>query len=1332
MIKTFTPIFLLAFFCAFIPLSGKAQTLQFKPVNLINDLNPNAAKTFRNVSGFGKASSCGVDTVYYPWYKTTQFNAITLNSASSGNTFGQWYPAEQATTVSGFSFYSWISDTNLAARGSTITLTCRIYNAGPDSMPLGAPLATTTVSVDSTFGTGLLSGLHKQAIFSSPVTTSVPYVVTVETSTPTNVSIISNNWSATPPNGRNEWLSSVKINNNFYRSYNINVGSVIFNADFIFQPYVSYSMDANFTISGCNNASNLITFTNTSSPVLFSKFYNYMAYANIAYISCLWDYGDASGTYYTINGSKTYNNSIQYSVTLKDTLYGWRVGCVDVETKVVGVSPPPPVASSNSPLCVGATLTLHADTIQGATYYWTGPNGFTSTQQHPTLNNVGITAIGNYLARAIISGCTSAVTSIYVNVITTLSASTNAPICAGQTLNLGINEIPGAVYSWTGPNGFTSSLPTPSVLAASVTDSGSYRVTVSLAGCGTLGPYTVIAPVNRVPLTPVVGSNGPLCAGDNLNLTSTFYAGGSYTWSGPNNYISTQQNPSRSSAPTTHAGTYSVTVLVNGCFSLAGSTTVTINNVPSAPTAGNNGPLCSGQSLSLTASAIANATYAWSGPNGFTSTAQNPTRTNLSTLDAGSYSVIATVNGCASLSANTTVLITNSTPTPVVTNNGPLCPGQDLQLNASAISGATYSWTGPNSFTSSDQNPTISLVDLSHAGTYSVTAITSGCGISSAGNTTLVINTLPAAPTIGNNGPLCDGSSINLTASTITGATYTWTGVNGFTSSQQNPVITNGNPAHAGDYTVFVSVPGCGNSPSSTTTVKLNRIPSTPSANSNGSVCVGDSIKLFGSAFNVGPNASYKWTGPNNYSSSNMNAVIANTNASNGGSYELVVTDSNCASAPSATSITIKSIPAAPVASSNSPLCAGGTILLTSSTISGATYEWNGANGYRSGTKNPVILNSAVSSSGSYEVISIVNGCRSLPASTTVLVNALPDKPVVLDSVMKCENETVNLTAQSSPGVSYSWSGPAGFSSLLQNPSISALKQTNAGIYQVIASSALCASAPANIKLIVNEFPAAPVLTTNPSSGQACAGDSLQLFATFVPNATYQWSGPGGFGSSVQRPILYLLTTANSGQYSATVTRFGCTSPAGTVNFNVNALPVTGDIDGPAEAIRDQTHTYSVVGPLTSIYTWTVSTGGAILSGATTSSVNVKWAVATSAATIKVFETNAGGCKGATKSFTFEVKKPGVGLNDIAFNAGAISIYPNPSTKFATLAFDLNKAERAVIRFTNVLGQEVLKDMRNVQAKENVLYDVSMLNKGIYLVNIEINGEHKTMKLLVE
>ncbi|MBZ0243382.1 MAG: hypothetical protein K8F24_09230, partial [Bacteroidales bacterium] len=48
---------------------------------------------------------------------------------------------------------------------------------------------------------------------------------------------------------------------------------------------------------------------------------------------------------------------------------------------------PPPIGS-NSPICVGETLQLYADNVPGASYAWTGPNGFTSNQQNPVINNV--------------------------------------------------------------------------------------------------------------------------------------------------------------------------------------------------------------------------------------------------------------------------------------------------------------------------------------------------------------------------------------------------------------------------------------------------------------------------------------------------------------------------------------------------------------------------------------------------------------------------------------------------------------------------------------------------------------------------------------------------------------------------------------------------------------------------------------------------------------------------------------------------------------------------------------------------------------------------------
>src|SRR5204863_3279884 len=115
----------------------------------------------------------------------------------------------------------------------------------------------------------------------------------------------------------------------------------------------------------------------------------------------------------------------------------------------------------------------------------------------------------------------------------------------------------------------------------------------------------------------------------------------------------------------------------------------------------NGGPYCEGATIALSTPTVAGATYSWTGPNGFTSALQNPTRTNATTADAGSYSVTITVNSCTS-AADTTDVVVNATPaTPAVSNTGPYCEGATIQLSTPSVAGATYSWTGPNGFTSS-------------------------------------------------------------------------------------------------------------------------------------------------------------------------------------------------------------------------------------------------------------------------------------------------------------------------------------------------------------------------------------------------------------------------------------------------------------------------------------------------------------------------------------------------------------------------------------------------------------------------------------------------------
>src|ERR1051326_4500293 len=96
--------------------------------------------------------------------------------------------------------------------------------------------------------------------------------------------------------------------------------------------------------------------------------------------------------------------------------------------------------------------------------------------------------------------------------------------------------------------------------------------------------------------------------------------------------------------------------------SSSGSATITVNTSLTAPTASNNSPICDGQTLNLSASTVSGATYSWTGPNGFSSSVQNPSIANATTAAAGTYSVTVTVNGCTSTAATTTVTV-NAAPT---------------------------------------------------------------------------------------------------------------------------------------------------------------------------------------------------------------------------------------------------------------------------------------------------------------------------------------------------------------------------------------------------------------------------------------------------------------------------------------------------------------------------------------------------------------------------------------------------------------------------------------------------------------------------------------------
>lgn len=83
------------------------------------------------------------------------------------------------------------------------------------------------------------------------------------------------------------------------------------------------------------------------------------------------------------------------------------------------------------------------------------------------------------------------------------------------------------------------------------------------------------------------------------------------------------------------------------------------------------------------------------------------------------------------------------------------------------------------------------------------------------------------------------------------------------------------------------------------------------------------------------------------------------------------------------------------------------------------------------------------------------------------------------------------------------------------------------------------------VAVTVNPIPNAPAAH---HSSPVCMGGQLYLWTDEVAGATYSWTGPDNFSSSLRTTSSFTVTSAKEGQYSVTVTVNGCASSAGTTN----------------------------------------------------------------------------------------------------------------------------------------------------------------------------------------
>lgn len=158
--------------------------------------------------------------------------------------------------------------------------------------------------------------------------------------------------------------------------------------------------------------------------------------------------------------------------------------------------------------------------------------------------------------------------------------TSNSPVCVGYPLNLTATSSPGVSYTWTATNGFTSTLQNPTITPANFSDSGLYTVVVMINNC--YNKDSVRVRIKPSPI-PSASSNSTICSGDTLKLYGNSSNGATlYIWTGPNGYYSNGQNPFIAPAPAAATGTYTLTVVLNGCVKDT-TTDVTVFQTPGPP-----------------------------------------------------------------------------------------------------------------------------------------------------------------------------------------------------------------------------------------------------------------------------------------------------------------------------------------------------------------------------------------------------------------------------------------------------------------------------------------------------------------------------------------------------------------------------------------------------------------------------------------------------------------------------------------------------------------------------------------------------------------------------
>ena len=584
---------------------------------------------------------------------------------------------------------------------------------------------------------------------------------------------------------------------------------------------------------------------------------------------------------------------------------------------------------------------------------------------------------------------------------------------------------------------------------------------------------------------------------------------------------------------------------------------------------------------------------------------------------------------------------------PSANSGNPLCEGGTLNLTSNITGGkppVTYSWSGPNAFSSNLQNPSIPNATPLNAGTY-ILSVTDGYGCTPVtASTTAIIYSTPTASISGTTAVCLNAASPLITFTGANGTapyTFTYT-ING--SGSQTISTTSGNsvtlPVPTGTSGTFlytmVSVSDanlCTHTLTGSATVTVNPLPSC-SITGNPTICVNETT-------NLSPTSGGTWVSNNPSVASVTDAGLVTGLTAGSATFTFTQTATGCSNTTSA--VTVNALPIITTQPTDKLDCEGHIVSFNVvATGSGLTYTWQRKYPSGSFADIPIEPNVSYPAPGTIRlenvgnadapdgtqyrvVISNSDNCTVTSTPATLTVNEITDitPRITKDTICQGDNYSYLVTTSYAANVvSYQWKKwitPGTWVNVIDGGAISGATTSHlvftgatpseSGQYKVTvvfhSSGADC-----NVTSDTRNR----TLTVNPTPSCAISGD-ISVFAgstnnsytsTSNPsdNVLHFWSVSGNgtiTGSTTGSTVTMDATSSGTFTLTDAISRFGCTSSCSytvsVIDLPCSVMPTTSVTNGSSTVYNapDGMDTYS----------WSLSGNGTSISGTTGQTVTV-------------------------------------------------------------------------------------------------------------------------------